>query len=483
VSIDWILERIKTIIVEKDIWIIPILILGGILSFYPHFDYPFLFHVDEWFHIAQAKQIALGSPIDWYTGEAFIPGLEQGWHGLLAGIYLLFHPSSTQWIVLPTILHLLAIFSTYLFVSRFLDKTKGLISSFLIALLPTNITIGGPVFLIPVNLSLIIIPLALLFAFNLVKIKPVYKYAIIIILTTFLLYAHAPSAIVLLLILFFKTLFLICSKERSERTEGFHLLSVLIISVLLSLPNFFNEILTRGFASITFNFYIKLSEIFLLYGILPTIFFIIGFYFASKEKNKEIWALLLTSLFLLFNIVVFAQMGINILLPYQRTFLPLFLLMAIIGSIGFAQLFAIKEPIKKAGAIIFVILILTTGVIAIQSNMNYTYYQIIDETDNENAEWIQENTKMNAVMLCDPWKARALAPIAERTVYSVTPFGPIEKELDRVDNATAFLNNGCRNTSFLIEHNISIVYARGYNCYNPYLEELTKDIYLLNLKK
>ncbi len=146
-------------------------------------------------------------------------------------------------------------------------------------------------------------------------------------------------------------------------------------------------------------------------------------------------------------------------------------------------MFAIKEPIKKAGAIIFVILILTTGVIAIQSNMNYTYYQIIDETDNEKAEWIQENTKINAVLLCDPWKARALAPIAERTVYSVTPFGPIEKELARVDNPTAFLNNGCRNTSFLIEHNISIVYARGYNCYNPYLEELTKDINLLNLKK
>lgn len=482
-SINRILERIKTFNFKKDIWLILILIIGGILTFYPHLDYPFLFHVDEWFHIAQAKQIALGSPVNWYTGEAFSLGLEQGWHGLLAGIYLLFHPSSKQWIILPIILHILAIFSTYLFISRFFDKTKGLISSFLIAILPTNNTIGGPVFLIPVNLSLIIIPITLLFAFNLVKIKPLYNYLIILILTTFLLYAHAPSAIVLLLILFFKTLFLICSKDRSERTEGFHLIIVLFISVLLSLPNFLNEILTRGFSSITFNFYIKLNEIFLLYGIVPTVFFIIGFYFASKGKSKELWSLLLTTLFLLVNIVIFARIGMNILLPYQRTFIPLFLLMAIIGSIGFSKVLEIKEPMKKAGPILFIVLIVMTGVFAVNTNLNYNYYQIIDDVDNENAEWIQENTEINAVMICDPWKARALAPIAERHVYVVTPFGPIEEDLDRVEEATTFLNNGCRNTSFLIENNISIVYARGYNCYNPYLEEFKEDIYILNLKK
>jgi len=83
-------------------------------------------------------------------------------------------------------------------------------------------------------------------------------------------------------------------------------------------------------------------------------------------------------------------------------------------------------------------------------------------------------------MICDPWKARALAPIAERTVYAVSPFGPVEEELQLVDDATSFFENDCRDTNFLLKHNISIVYARGFNCYNLDLEEVAENIFILN---
>jgi hypothetical protein len=251
------------------------------------------------------------------------------------------------------------------------------------------------------------------------------------------------------------------------------------ISVILSLPNFINEILTHGFESISFHFYIKLDEIFFLYGILPTIFFIIGFYFASKSRSREIWALLLTSLFLLVNIVVFAQTDINIFLPYQRTFIPLFLLMSIIGSIAVTKICEIRKPWKKISVIGCILLLCVTGIIAINTNLNYSYYRIIDETDYTNAQLIKENTENDDIMICDPWMARAIAPLAERTVYAVSPFGPVEHQLILVEQANDFLNNDCRNTTFLLEHNISIVYSRGYNCYNPDLQNIKPDIYML----
>ena len=64
-SYNRILNWIKTNEIKKDVWVIPIILLGGILTFLPHIDYSFLFHIDEWYHIAQAKQFVLGSEINW----------------------------------------------------------------------------------------------------------------------------------------------------------------------------------------------------------------------------------------------------------------------------------------------------------------------------------------------------------------------------------------------------------------------------------
>ncbi|MCK5030513.1 MAG: glycosyltransferase family 39 protein, partial [Thermoplasmatales archaeon] len=219
-SIDRILERAKSVKQKGIIWLIPILVLACLLTFYPHLNYPHLLHVDEWFHIAQAKQIILSSDIDWYIGETFALGIEPAWHTFLASIYFLFKPSIAQWSYLPTILHTLAVLSVYYFVSKLYSKKEALISALLIALIPSNFTIGGPVFLIPINLSLIFIPLALLFAFRLTKIKTVYNYLLLFATTTFVLYAHPPTAVALLTILGFYFLLNIFSKNNECRQKA-----------------------------------------------------------------------------------------------------------------------------------------------------------------------------------------------------------------------------------------------------------------------
>lgn len=99
-----------------------ILLIATFLTFYPHLNYPYPLHVDEWFHISEAKMIASNQKTDWYSGKAFNLGMERAWHITLAIIQKLFNPSITQWAFLPTIIHILGIISVYVFVSKLFDK-------------------------------------------------------------------------------------------------------------------------------------------------------------------------------------------------------------------------------------------------------------------------------------------------------------------------------------------------------------------------
>lgn len=448
------------------------------MTFYPHLEYSYLLHVDEWFHVSQAKQVVFESDISWYSSEQFNLGMERTWHTMLASIYLIFRPSIPQWIYLPTILHVLSIISVYYFVSKLYNKKNAFISSLLVAIIPSNVTIGGPVFLVPINLCLIFIPIALLFAFRLVKMKKLYNYVILLIITTFLLYSHPPTAITLLLILGFYFILNIFSKKDECKLKAKILFITILSSIILSLPNYMLEIQKKGMESITFNFWIFLQGIPIIYGIMPTIFFIIGLYFLARTDKKETWSIILASLVLIINVLIFTLSGLNYILPYQRTYIPLFLLMSIIASRGYTKLLNIKYLNKKIGVFLIIISLLATTSVAVFQNINTKYYYVIDDDDYENFLWIKENTAINVTILSDPWKARALAPVAERIVYSVTPFGPVEKELTRVEKAYDFLNNNCTNTTFLIQNNISVVYTTD-SCENEDLIQMRENIYFL----
>ena len=454
-----------------------IILYAGYLTYAPHITYPFPFHVDEWYHIATAKMIAIGSPVNWYYGEPFQFSLESGWHIMLSLFQQVFHPDISGWMILPLIIHIFSIIIIYIFISRLFSKHEAVIAALLLAILPTNITIGGPVFLIPVNLSLILIPLGILSAFHLFKIEKRFQYVLLFIITTSLLYAHPPSAMVLLFFLGFYSFLLIISKDKEDQNHAFHLIITTGISILAALPNYLVELQTHGFGNLSFQFWVYLKEIPFLIGIIQVIFFVIGFTILTRSKDKRIWSILLTTLFLLINIVLFTQLNINYLLPYQRTYVPLFLLMIIITSYGYTRVIEIKPQYRTILTMILILLLFVTVLEA--STKQNAYYEIIDETDYENFLFINTVTSPQDIIICDPWKARALPSVAERTVYAVIPFGPNEEYINLVNNATAFLENDCRNTTFLITNNISLVYSRGYECYNPNLELIKQDIYQL----
>jgi len=91
--------------------------------------------------------------------------------------------------------------------------------------------------------------------------------------------------------------------------------------------------------------------------------------------------------------------------------------------------------------------------------------------------WIKENSPPNATILSDPWKARALVPVAERRVYAVMPFGPNEKQMELASSAKNFLEENCTDTTFIVTNNITVVYTTG-SCQNQNLIEVKENIYI-----
>ncbi|MFH8080523.1 MAG: hypothetical protein QXO84_01435 [Candidatus Aenigmatarchaeota archaeon] len=416
------------------------ILLAFSLTYYPHINYPYPFHVDEWFHIAEAKMILYFSPINWFDNKPFKLSMEPVWHYLLASFQAL-NLEATQWIILPAIFHAISVLSVYACTTRLFGKKEALIASVLTALIPSNATMGGPVYLMPVNLSLIFIPLS-------IRATKEGKMTILFSSLLFLLLAHPPSAMVLMIYLFFN--FLMAKNKQ--------LILFVVLAILLSLPNYYNE-LNKGINAIKFDFWISLRQLPQIYGYIQTVFFVIGFYFILKTKHKDI---AYTSMFLIFLIVLHARFGQTLLIPYIRIYIPLILFMNIVASYSIA-----KFGKKLMTMLLAIILVLSVNAISKQQ-----HYKIIDDHDYESFLWIRYNLQGKAIL--DPWKARAFAFVAEKPVYAVMPFGPVESELDKVRKAEDFINKNCTNINFLKQNNITIVYTRG-NCT---LSQVHENIYV-----
>src|SRR5437667_8346474 len=146
-----------------------IIIFNSFIVFIPHIFYPYPLHVDEWFHISVAKEILKDQSFptsDPFTGGMWSGTLEKAWHFLLADFILIANPQITDFRFFIILFSSLAIVSTFIFVKQISNQNQALVSALLVGLIPSNVSTGGLSFLIPMNLGLIFIPLALTVAFK-----------------------------------------------------------------------------------------------------------------------------------------------------------------------------------------------------------------------------------------------------------------------------------------------------------------------------
>jgi hypothetical protein len=344
------------------------------------------------------------------------------------------------------------------------------------------VTIGGPVFLMPENLGLIFIPLALIFAFQLTKIRPLYNYIGLFLVLVFLLYSHPPTALVLLMILFFYLLLLLFSKDKNDPIRAKYIFVVMVLAVIFSMPNYLLDLESRGANAITFGLPIFTGSIWIVYGILQTILFIVGIYLFSKTSNREVWSLILGALSLFLVIFLFVNFKINYVLPYQKAYMPLFLLMSIIASYAYASVLKLPGKWKRIGYALFAILIIATIFLSVNNDLATPTYHLITNQDYQNFLFIKAHFNNNDIAIMDPYIARAYTPITGMRVYSVEPFGPSSSYAPLLSSTDAFFTGNCTNTAFLRANNISIVYT-NMTCQNSDLVRVNNDTYALNTSK
>jgi len=243
----------------------------------------------------------------------------------------------------------------------------------------------------------------------------------------------------------------------------------MILSFLIVLPRFIPAFSSKGIGAVTYSFWGYVQMIPPLFGYVPIAFFFIGFYFLTQSKRKEDWTILIGVIIFLLVILFYINTGWLLLFSYHRTYMPLFILMVMVAGYGLS-----KIKIKPVIAIILLIAI----ALSLQQHFSEQYYHVIDEREYQDFLWIRDNTQKDAIVLLDPWKARALPAIAERKVLSVTPFGPNTDILDFNKEITNFLDSNCSDTQFLRQYNVSVVYSEN-GCKNEDLIKVRERIYTI----
>jgi hypothetical protein len=461
--------------------------LAFYIAFIPHQNYPYPLHVDEWVHLAYAKAMLQAGSTTFtepFFGESTVvlsSNLEAGFH-LFWGIFQ--RISGISWVTIfryfPSIIFMLTVLSVYVVAQR---QGFGWEAALLTCLIPTTVGILGPAFLVPVTLGLLFIPLTLFLAFNF---SSGWSYLVLFLFTSFLLTLHAPSAIGAVMVLV--PYILLNLKGNFKHSLG--LILALVIPFLAPFPWIFGMLLPTATGLLTpqpLPTYIDFPQIIKTYGYLPVLLCLLGTFLLALRGGKKNYGLIFALLTLLIMVVTFFTFHYGLHIMYTRGLMYMMLMVGIIAGAGLAGVKNLSLPKKlgtwlkapfvtqNVGKLLCLVLIGAILAVGIPDRQAIPYYHMIDEKDYQAFVWIAENVaKEYDKAVLDPWKATAFSAITGRRVY--TRIHEFPKPSD--EEASKFLEGGCKDTAFLRENGISIVYTRG-ECRNPELVKVRENIYLL----
>jgi hypothetical protein len=309
---------------------------------------------------------------------------------------------------------------------------------------------------------------------------------------------HPPTALAGLIIAFSYSLLLLLEKEYKLMivTGLLSLIPILMVLILATRWDYeLQQVIEAFFGRKQFLQYDlpKIWTSFEHLGIVTWILGIIGAYF-SFSKGKVIQrTMIISAILIIIFIGLYDRLGYGVPIFYERGFLYLFLLVAMIAGYGLSEMRrfvqdnsekiipkSYKRIPKNLGIIIpaFVcVLLLTT---AVPAHLDIPYYHMIDEEDYRTSIWIQDNIdnyRDDDVSYdraaVDPFKASPFSAITRLSIVS-SSMHPIYGYNFHVD-MELFLRNKCRDTLFLEKHGISVVYG---DCYNDNLTMIYPNVYL-----
>ena len=465
-----------------DYVILPlIMVLAFYLVFLPHQNFPYPVHIDEWVHLAYSNEVIQSGSItfiDPFHGQRTM-SLTANLEAAFQMFWGVFHQiSGISWIAIvryfPAIIFLFTVLSVYIVARR---EGFGWEAAFFTCLVPTTVGIMGPAFFIPMALGLVFIPLSIFLVFNF---RTVWSYLTLFIFAALLLAIHAPTAIAVVLVLL--PYILLNLKDNFKHS----LLTTLALAVpfLAPFPWIFSKLEPTAmslFAPQPFPDYIQLPLVIQTYGYLPVAMCLVGTFMLAVRGGRKGYGLVFGLLTLLVMLAVFYTYRYGISIMYERGLTYMMLIMSAVAGAGLMAVKNIRLPVKvplinqNVGWILCAVIIIATLIIGIPARQDIPFYYMIDTKDYEAFVWVRDNVDdsyQRAIL--DPWKATPFTAIAGKYVYTRTHAFPTDTDRQ----ANLFLNNGCKDTAFLKENGISIVYTTG-TCDNPDLTEVRENIYLL----
>ncbi len=479
-------------VIQSDVSkILVILGLAFCMTYFPHHNYPYPIHGDEWVHLAYSNALLqAGSTIfnDPFYGESGLDpevygveyDLESGFH-LFWVIFQLV--SGISWLTIfryfPSIIFVITVLTVYIFTKK---EGFGWEAAFLTCLIPTTVGILGPAFLVPLAMGLLFVPLMFYIMFNF---QTWHSYLILCVIFFFLIIMHPPSAVIIFTILI--PFILLNLRRTFKHSLGMAL--ALVIPFAASLPWTLNILVPTMKDLLTVQASVSYTDIPLLiqtYGYLPIACSSLGIIFLLIKGGKKNQGLFFGLVALLILLLIFSRLHYGLPILYKRGLVYLILMLSIFAGAGLAWVRTISFTSKpanvvksffarNAGGILCLVIICVVLAIGIPSRQQTDYYHQINDEDYQAFIWIRDNLDQRyEKAILDPWKATAFTAITQKYVY--TRVHSVLKSSDR--KAYDFLGDGCTDTSFLRENEISIVYSK-HDCNNPDLIEVWNNVYVL----
>lgn len=403
-------------------------LLAVVLAHAPHADDPRPLHVDEWFHMAHAEALVEARSTDYvepfYGLEENADELEVGFHVLMAWARV---AAGVDPLLLmewwPAVVHGLAVLMAHALGRRLGFGPWG---GVLLALVPTNVSILGPAFVVPVALALPGLVLAL--GLVLVEGPQAWRLACLGLLLAFLFLAHAPTGAGASLLAVVAAAAHDPPRLRERAWPGWRSVALVAGTCVLASLAFVARYpalvggdvgaVASGEGSLFGEARPGVVAALRDFGVWTLVLFLAGV-FAALSGGGAAGRALAAGAVAFFGIVYAGRLlsfGSGFL--YLRGYQYFFVTASLLGGVALARAAAL--PRRQALALALPLL-LAAPAVAHAATRDIPYYHVTTDADAERFAFAGALGDEYGVAVLDPWKARAFAPLTGKHVYAILP--------------------------------------------------------------
>jgi hypothetical protein len=471
-----------------------------LMIFLPHLKegYFLPFHVDEWEHWSYSRAVAESgstSFVNPYLGQGILQPLEIGFNLVVLGVSWSSGSNLvTIFVFMPSLIAIFTSLAAFNIGER-TERKFGLEAAFFVALIPTTCRMMGPSFFVPVALGLLFIVLIIW-----ILQQKTYRAMLLIPFIIWCMFLiHPPTALAgFMVCIIFTVLFLFEKKYKlSLLAAGLSLIPIGFVLLLSTRWNMSIQDVVKAFLGEGRFMDLDLPKIWISFehmGIVIWVFFIIGAYFAFSKGKTTVRAIGLLAIAFITLIGLYDKFNYGIPIMYERSFLYLFLMVALMAGWGLSELkrtlaensekFVPKrygELLKHNNIIISLVVCLILVATTVPAHLNIPYYHMINEDEYEAFSWIHDNIKSfrdenHSYDRCavDPFKASPFVAISGLYIVSST-MSPLYGYSSHAE-VEQFLNGKCTDTNFLYKYQISVIYSPS--CNNKNFTIIYPNVYL-----